>query len=165
MMCSYSSYMAVWSKFEVCEWRIDQSPTLGMTEMNRDDSYCNISISLNSKYVETRATKTPAFWEYPTPPHDYPYYQFISDPFHSKSKLRCAWGIITKTMNVALLGTYAKGYSNYYICIKFKSFSVKMASGMRKKSKSLIRSLCAYQWGTMTNVIPDRPSPLGLFPY
>ena len=36
---------------------------------------------------ETRTTKTPAFWGYPPPPHDYPYYwpihtidQFISDP-------------------------------------------------------------------------------------
>ena len=96
--------------------------------MNRDDSYGNISISLNSKYVETRATKTPAFWEYPTPPHDYPYYQFISDPFHSKSKLRCAGGIITNPWNVAIFG-----YSNYYIYIKFKSSSVKMAPGMQKK--------------------------------
>ena len=32
----------------------------------------------------TRTTRTPAFWEYPPPPHDYPYYWFISDP---KSKI------------------------------------------------------------------------------
>ena len=28
----------------------------------------------------TRTTRTPAFWEYPPLPHDYPYYGFISDP-------------------------------------------------------------------------------------
>ena len=49
----------------------------------------------------TRTTRTPAFWGYPPPPHDYPYYwpvdfesqvhtidQFISDP---KSKQGERW--------------------------------------------------------------------------
>ena len=30
--------------------------------------------------IQTRTTRMPAFWEYPLPPHDYPYYGFISDP-------------------------------------------------------------------------------------
>ena len=30
--------------------------------------------------IWTRTTRTPAFWGYPPPPHDYPYYGFISDP-------------------------------------------------------------------------------------
>ena len=36
----------------VCEWKINRSPALGMTEVISDDCYDNISISLNSKYVE-----------------------------------------------------------------------------------------------------------------
>ena len=28
----------------------------------------------------------PVFWEYPPPPNDYPYYQFISDPNRNKTK-------------------------------------------------------------------------------
>ena len=34
------------------EWKIYQSPALGVTEMIRDNCYDNISIALNSKYVE-----------------------------------------------------------------------------------------------------------------
>ena len=30
--------------------------------------------------VVTRTTRTPAFWGYPSPPHDYPYYWVILDP-------------------------------------------------------------------------------------
>ena len=33
-------------------------------------------------------------------------------------------------MNVTKYGTYVEGYTNYYICAKFKSY--KMASEMRK---------------------------------
>ena len=33
----------------------------------------------------TGAIKMPAFWEYPVPLHDYPYYRYISGPFHSQS--------------------------------------------------------------------------------
>ena len=33
----------------------------------------------------TRTTRTPAFWGYPSPPHDYPHYWFILDPKSNKS--------------------------------------------------------------------------------
>ena len=56
-----------------------------------------------TKIYKTRATRTPAFWQEPALPHDYPYYQFILDPFHSKSKLHCAedWGYNYKSMNLS----------------------------------------------------------------
>ena len=38
--------------------------------------------------VATRTTKTPAFWEYPPPPHDYPHYWVILDPM-SKKVITC----------------------------------------------------------------------------
>ena len=54
---------------------------------------CNPSNNKNSFEMKTRTTRTPAFWGYPPPPRDYPYYwqsrfesqvhtidQFISDP-------------------------------------------------------------------------------------
>ena len=51
--------------------------------------------------IQTRTTRTPAFWRYPPPPHDYPYYwpvhfesqvhtidQFISDPKSKQGESR-----------------------------------------------------------------------------
>ena len=36
----------------------------------------------------TRTTKTPAFWGYPLPPHDYPYYWVILDPKSKEDKVK-----------------------------------------------------------------------------
>ena len=36
----------------------------------------------------TRTTRTPAFWGYPPPPHDYPYYEFILDPKSNEDKVK-----------------------------------------------------------------------------
>ena len=61
------------------------------------ESHCfkitRIFLWLMDLTISTRTTRTPAFWGYPPPPHDYPYYwpvrfesqvhtidQFISDP-------------------------------------------------------------------------------------
>ena len=52
MMCCCSSHMVIWAAFQVCEWKIDRSLALGVTEMIKDYCYHNISIPLNSKYVE-----------------------------------------------------------------------------------------------------------------
>ena len=41
------------------------------------------------RHCNARVTRMPAFWEYPSPLHDYPYYQIVSDFFHSKSNLCC----------------------------------------------------------------------------
>ena len=96
----------------------------------------------------------PAFWEYPPLPHDTPYYQFISDPFHSKSKLFCNY----KSMNLRKPTFFVKGYINYYT-IKFESSSIKNGLRIMKMSKSLIRSLCAYLMSRANYVISNTPSP------
>ena len=36
----------------------------------------------------TRTTRMPAFWSYPPPLHDYPYYWFISDPKSKQDKVK-----------------------------------------------------------------------------
>ena len=38
----------------------------------------------------TRTTRMPAFWRYPLPPHDYPYYWFILDPKSKEDKVKVA---------------------------------------------------------------------------
>ena len=72
---------------------------------------------------KTGATRVPVFWDITHPIHDFPFYQFISDPFHSKSKLCC---ILTKRR------MYVKGYTQY-ICIKFNRCSIK--TGLRNVNK------------------------------
>ena len=85
----------------------------------------------------------PVFWEYPLLPLDYPPILLIligSFSFQVKTML---WvGYNYKSMNLTKPRTYVKGYTNYYICMKLKALVFKITSGMRKRSKSLIRSLC-----------------------
>ena len=38
--------------------------------------------------IQTRTTRTPAFWGYPPPPHDYPYHWVILDPKSKKDKVK-----------------------------------------------------------------------------
>ena len=38
--------------------------------------------------LKTRTTRTPAFWGYPQPPHDYPYYWVILDPKSKEDKVK-----------------------------------------------------------------------------
>ena len=38
--------------------------------------------------VLTRTTRTPAFWGYPPPPHDYPYHWVILDPKSKEDKVK-----------------------------------------------------------------------------
>ena len=38
--------------------------------------------------ITTRTTKTPAFWGYPPPPHDYPYHWVILDPKSKEDKVK-----------------------------------------------------------------------------
>ena len=40
--------------------------------------YTNIPNIFENQW-KTRSARTPTFWEYPPPPHDYPYHWFISD--------------------------------------------------------------------------------------
>ena len=48
-----------------------------------NNDLCLLQVYFLIMSLQTRTTRMPAFWEYPPPPHDYPYYSFISD---SKSK-------------------------------------------------------------------------------
>ena len=38
--------------------------------------------------LKTRTTRTPAFWGYPPPPHDYPYHWVILDPKSKEDKVK-----------------------------------------------------------------------------
>ena len=40
------------------------------------------------KFRKTRTTRTPAFWGYPPPPHDYPNYWVILDPKSKEDKVK-----------------------------------------------------------------------------
>ena len=44
---------------------------------------------LDRTYLEaTRTTRTPAFWGYPPPPHDYPYHSVTLDPKSKEDKVK-----------------------------------------------------------------------------
>ena len=44
--------------------------------------------SPNWPQIKTRTTRTPAFWGYPPPPHDYPYHWVILDPKSKEDKVK-----------------------------------------------------------------------------
>ena len=44
----------------------------------------NYVMMISCKTNATRTTRTPAFWGYPPPPHDYPHYWVIMDPKSKK---------------------------------------------------------------------------------
>ena len=50
------------------------------------------SLALSHQYGHhtdvTRTTRTPAFWGYPPPPHDYPYHWVILDPKSEEDKVK-----------------------------------------------------------------------------
>ena len=47
-----------------------------------------IDFYLNPLAVTTRTPRMPAFWGYPLPPHDYPYYWVILDPKSKADKVK-----------------------------------------------------------------------------
>ena len=49
--------------------------------------YTNIPNIFENQW-KTRSARTPTFWEYPPPPHDYPYHWFISDPKSKDDKVK-----------------------------------------------------------------------------
>ena len=70
---------------------------------------------LGSKITTTRTTRTPAFWGYPPPPRDYPYYwpfcfesqvhttdQFISDPKSKEGESRKKIEKFAKNLNFSV---------------------------------------------------------------
>ena len=64
-----------------------------------------ILYNFQSNYLafnETRTTRTPAFWGYPPPPHDYPYHWVILDP-KSKKKTKSKLQILKIHQNFKLL--------------------------------------------------------------
>ena len=46
------------------------------------------TISNAFSQIKTRTTRTPAFWGYPQPPHDYPYHWVILDPKSKEDKVK-----------------------------------------------------------------------------
>ena len=46
--------------------------------------FCENNLAL----IWTRITRTPAFWGYPLPPHDYPYYWVILDPKWKEDRVK-----------------------------------------------------------------------------
>ena len=46
------------------------------------------SVSCEAMTEVTRTTRTPAFWGYPSQPHDYPYYWVILDPKSKEGKVK-----------------------------------------------------------------------------
>ena len=45
---------------------------------------------INLLTTETRTTRTPSFWGYPPPPHDYPYHWVILDPKSKEDEVKVA---------------------------------------------------------------------------
>ena len=81
-ICSISSeWVSKWAS----EW---VSERVRLTAFLRHPSpYCmNCKVTINFK--KTRTIRTPAFWGYPTPPHDYPYHWAILDPKSKEDKVK-----------------------------------------------------------------------------
>ena len=62
---------------------IQSSPQTGDDNVGHEKTTPN-----KTQIVETRTTRTPAFWGYPTPPHNYPYYWIILDPKSREDKVK-----------------------------------------------------------------------------
>ena len=58
------------------------------------------------------------------PPPDYPYYIHNGSPSFQVKIMFCK-GYNYKSMNLTKPKIYAKGYTNYYMCIKSKSSNIK----------------------------------------
>ena len=54
------------------------------------------------KLTRTRTTRTPAFWGYPPPPHDYPYHWVMLDPKSKEVKISNFW-ILKRALHVTHL--------------------------------------------------------------
>ena len=81
--------------------------------------------------IKTRTTRTPAFWGYPPPPHDYPYHWVILDPKSKEDKVK-----------VTNLKKFAK-ISNFWI--------LKRALHTTHHLK-LLNKMCKYEMDSMSIV-------------
>ena len=61
------------------------SPTVEMCSMKNHFTWFH---PVNMQPDKTRTTRTPAFWGYPQPPHDYPCHWVISDPKSKEDKVK-----------------------------------------------------------------------------
>ena len=66
-------------------------------------------------FVSSRATRMPAFWEYPPPPHDYTFYWFISDPKSKQDKVQVT--NLNKLPNIYILEFCKNLYMEHTFCI------------------------------------------------
>ena len=58
--------------------------------------------------IKTRPTRTHAFWGYPPPPHDYPYYWVILDPKSKEDKVKA-----THSNNLPFFFNYETSFTSY----------------------------------------------------
>ena len=61
-------------------------------QFNKSNRYtCFTNAEMLPQYdcnICTRTTRTPVFWGYPPPPHDYPYHRVILDPKSKEDKVK-----------------------------------------------------------------------------
>ena len=62
------------------------SITYNISELRNDTKSTNSYFIFTKK--KNRTTRTPAFWGYPPPPHDYPYHWVILDPKSKDDKVK-----------------------------------------------------------------------------
>ena len=58
----------------------------GLSAFQRRSCYCRVSHFISNQ-MQTRTTRTPAFWGYPPPPHDYPHYWIMLGPKSKQGRM------------------------------------------------------------------------------
>ena len=81
-----------------------------------------IQLPISQHWVITRTTRTPAFWGYPPPPHDYPYYWVILDPKSKEDKVK-----VTNLKNLPKLQIF-EFWNNLYTRHTFWSCLIRPAN-------------------------------------
>ena len=82
--------------------------------------YCKTTYTLRTE--KARTTRTPAFWGYPPPPHDYPYHWVILDPKSKEDKVK-----VTNLKNSPKFHIF-EFWNNYYMRHTFWSCLIRCAN-------------------------------------
>ena len=88
---------------------------------------------MNSYQIGTRTTRTPAFWGYPPPPHDYPHYWVMLDP-PSQNKFEFKFSDSAKTLHMT------HPLMIVIICAKYKKNPFRTADATERTRFSKSRS-------------------------
>ena len=122
-------------------------PRLGYSNFELETSRSWSWLGSKGKVIQsaqylTRSTKMPAFWEYPycpMIPHAINSYRIPFIPSQNYFVFTNPW-ILTKP------GTWVRGYTNYYTCIKFESSSIHYNDVIMSSMVSQITSLTIVCW-------------------